>query len=176
MKLSSRRRGYKGKRASSTEGDTFSSDNTDLPQFSTLMRSIYKRCHPDLLRARFPEEASANEQGLQTINSVLDTIKKFNSFPPQIIKTIPLALLSENGNDLRSVTLRIKTAGGDCRRSLTSSFADLFIQAELIKDYEVDENLDVGMRKKGKKSKKKQRELFVWNEGFFKTSSEGEED
>ena len=174
MKLSSKRQGYKGRRSSSLETSSNSGEESSLPKFATLMRSVYKRCHPDLMRARFPEAALVNEKGLQTINSVLDTIKKFNSFPPQIIQSIPLALLSQDGNDLLHVTLRIKTAGGDCKRSLTLSFADLFIQAGLIKEDTIVDDKALSAKKKGKRAKK-QPDLFVWNAGFFVTEGEEEE-
>jgi hypothetical protein len=154
-------------------------EGAELPKFSDLMRKVYKRCHPDLVRSRFPEAASTNEVGLQTINSVLDTIKKFNSFPPQIIQTIPLALLPVEGDELRHVTLRIKTAGGDCKKSLTLSFTDLFLQAGLIEDTPASVEGVSGYQKVKKKGNKKNKDapvLFLWNEGFFKTEDEKEDD
>lgn len=176
-----KRGGYRGKRAVlvGDQGGEGNAKVIEIPKFSELMRKIYKRCHPDLVRSRFPEAASSNEVGLQTINSVLDTIKKFNSFPPQIIQTIPLALLPEDGDELRHVTLRIKTAGGDCRKSLTQSFTDLFLQAGLLKENISSMEEGSGLpkaKKRGKKSKLKEAPvLFEWNDGYFLTKDEEEE-
>ena len=170
--MSSKRGGYRGKKAvNNGGGDETAGD--DLPSFSALMRSVYKRTHPDLLRARFPEAATNNAEALQVINGILTTIKRFNQFPPQIISKIPLSMLTKGGDDVMPVVLNIKTAGGECRKSLTTSFADLFAQAGLL------ENDDsAGGKKKGKNKGKGKGDVFVWNEGYFPTepTPEDEED
>lgn len=151
------------------------------PKFADLMRTIYKRAHPDLLRAKYPKEAENNSDSLQVINSILTTIKSFNSFPPQIVKQIPLVLLPEGGNgdkELVYVRLSIKTAGGECRNSLTSSFTDLFLQAGLL-DQNVENRVDnrkLKGKKKGKKAKKAPLSLFEWNAEYFPEVPTGNEE
>jgi hypothetical protein len=68
---------------------------------------------------------------MQILNGILNTIKQYNEYPPQIIKRVPF-YLRESGNDLKCVELRIQTAGGDCRRALTTSFGTFFVEAGFI--------------------------------------------
>ena len=105
-----------------------------LPLFADLMRAITKRSHPDLLRAKYPEAADRNEKGLQVINGILSTIKAFNSYPPQLIKRIPLTLLPEGDEtELLQCSLEIKTGGGECKRALLLAFLTSFFKQDLYK-------------------------------------------
>ena len=99
-----------------------------LPEFSSLLRQLYKRAHPDVLRSANPELASYNDDSMQTLNGILSTIKTYNEYPAQIIKTIPFHLKTNDGR-LERVDLRIRTAGGDCKRQLTVSFSEFFVEA-----------------------------------------------
>ena len=101
------------------------------------------------------EAADRNEEGLQIINGILSTIKAFNSYPPQLIKRIPLTLLPEGDEtELLQCSLEIKTGGGECKKSLTTSFSDLFLQAGLIQaSFEVPEEMGKLQKKKKKKEK-----------------------
>ena len=101
-----------------------------LPEFQVLLRQLYRKSHPDLLRASHPEAAEVNDSSMQLLNGVLSTIKKFNQFPAQIVKTIPFNV--KNGDQVTVVNLKIQTAGGDCRRALTGSFRDFFYDAGII--------------------------------------------
>jgi hypothetical protein len=96
-----------------------------LPLFMPLMRQIYKKVHPDLLRSAHPELAKVNDNSMQVLNGVLSTIKMFGEYPPQIIKNIPFHMLDGNGST-RLVSLRIMTAGGECKRQLTECFGAFF--------------------------------------------------
>ncbi len=96
-----------------------------LPFFMALMRQIYKKVHPDLLRSSYPDLAKVNDESMQLINGVLSTIKNFGEYPPQIIKTIPFHMLDGQGGT-RLVSLHIQTAGGECKRQLTECFALFF--------------------------------------------------
>lgn len=137
-----------------------------------------KRSHPDLLRAKHPDAAHRNEEGLQIINGILSTIKSFNSYPPQLIKRIPLTLLPEkDGNELIQCSLDIKTGGGECKKSLTSSFSDLFQQAGLL-DESSSLHQDIGEIPENKKKKKRKGKKagnaappFTWNEEYFPEST-----
>jgi len=44
-----------------------SSNEENLPDFQSLLRSVYKKTHPDLLRASFPNEAITNDESMQVI-------------------------------------------------------------------------------------------------------------
>jgi len=96
-----------------------------LPLFMPLMRQIYKKVHPDLLRNSHPELARVNDTSMQVLNGVLSTIKEFGEYPPQIIKNIPFHMLDGNGAT-QLVSLRIMTAGGECKRQLTECFGVFF--------------------------------------------------
>ena len=97
-----------------------------LPEFAHLMRQLYKRAHPDLLRSTSPELAANNDESMQTVNGILSTVKTYNEFPAQIVKTIPFHLRMPDGN-LERHDLRIQTAGGDCKRQLTVAFEAFFV-------------------------------------------------
>ena len=101
-----------------------------LPEFQVLLRQLYRKSHPDLLRASHPEAAEVNDSSMQLLNGILSTIKKFNQFPAQIVKTIPFHI--KNGDQVTVVSLKIQTAGGDCRRSLTGSFRNFFYDSGII--------------------------------------------
>ena len=130
-----------------------------------------KRSHPDLLRAKYPEAADRNEEGLQIINGILSTIKAFNSYPPQLIKRIPLTLLPEGDEkELLQCSLEIKTGGGECKNSLTTSFSDLFLQAGLLQtSFDLPQERGKLQKKRKRKGKKAGNvaPLFAWNDEYF---------
>ena len=107
------------------------SDET-LPVFPNLLRSFYKRVHPDLLRAHSPMEADVNDSSMKELNGVLSSIKVYNEHPPAMVKNIVFYVKSsgsksESSRDaLKNVNLQLKTAGGDCKRSLMKTFQDFF--------------------------------------------------
>lgn len=105
-------------------------DGSALPSFSGLLRKIYMKSHPDLLKASHPEYASVNDDSIQVLNGIISTIKEANQYPPQIVKTIPFHV--KNGNDVRCISLDIKTAGGDCRNQLKNAFQRFFAEAGVL--------------------------------------------
>ena len=127
--------------------------------FSVLLRQLYKKTHPDLLRSRCSTSADHNDKMWQTVNGVLSTVKE-NAYPPAINQEIKLFLAGpgQPGTPLESVETRIHTAGGDCKRSLTKSFSALFVSARLFKADDVEP-------------------LFAWDEEYFRldTSSDQSE-
>ena len=148
-----------------------SASGSPMPRFADLMRAVYKRSHPDLLRAKYPDVADRNEEGLQVINGILSTIKAYNGYPPQLIKRIPIALLPQgDSKELIQCSLEIKTGGGECKKSLTTSFSDLFNQAGLLQaDAPQDKGTSMGQKKKKRKGKKAGNVAppFLWNDEYF---------
>lgn len=117
----------------------FGNVNTvDLPTINVLLRKLYLRAHPDIFKATHPELAEINDQSMQTLNGILSTIKEItteNIYPPQIIKTVPFYIRnSRNADQVDCVDLSIKTAGGDCRNQLMTSFERFFVDSEISKD------------------------------------------
>lgn len=88
---------------------------------------------------------------MQILNGVLSSIKTFNTFPPQIVKNIPFHFLTE-AKRIKVVELQIRTAGGECRKSLTNSFTLFFENAGV---------LDQGERSR------KGHVAFVWDKDYF---------
>jgi hypothetical protein len=107
-------------------------DNDNLPQFNDLLKSFYKKSHPDILRSVNSEFAVHNDNAYQQLNEVLSAIKDINTFPPQLHKSIHFHIKSD-GNNITKVELLIRTGGGDCRKSLTTSFETFFMNAGINK-------------------------------------------
>lgn len=107
----------------------------DIPQFSGLLRQFYKQTHPDILRASNSEYADVNDQSWKTLNGILTTIKEVNSYPPQMVKTIPFYMRSTaSKTGFKTVELRIRTAGGDCKKQLTVTLQNFFMESEISPD------------------------------------------
>lgn len=94
------------------------------PNLQTLLRSLYKRAHPDIIRHSNPELAEVNNASLQVLNGVLSTLKVANAYPPRLTQSIPFHV--RNGEGIGQYNLRLITAGGDSRGQLTVSFAQFF--------------------------------------------------
>lgn len=109
-------------------------DNGDLPKFSNMIRQLYRKSHPDLLRASHPDFATINDQSMQVLNSVLTAIKTYNEFPPQIVKNMPFYLKNAGSTTLNCVDLNIRTAGGDCKKLITRTFETFFTESGISKD------------------------------------------
>lgn len=90
----------------STARKSFRSDRykkVDAPEvecadFQSLLRSLYKKSHPDLLRSSFPEQADTNDQSMQLLNGILTTIKQYNAYPPRTKRSLPFFVRGEGGN------------------------------------------------------------------------------
>jgi hypothetical protein len=107
------------------------SNEEPLPDFQHLLRQLYKKTHPDLLRAVHPEAAVVNDSSMQVLNGILSTIKQYNEFPPQIVKRVPFFVRDPEGQ-MKSVELNIRTAGGDSRKTLTASFTTFFAEVGFV--------------------------------------------
>lgn len=107
----------------------------EVPQFAGLLRQFYKQTHPDILRASNSEFADINDQSWKTLNGILSTIKEVNSYPPQMVKTIPFHMRSSSSKTgFKQVDLRIRTAGGDCKKQLTVTLQNFFVESEISPD------------------------------------------
>ena len=114
----------KSRRSRSNSSSTLK-ETGPVPDFHELLRQLYRKSHPDLLRASHPQLAEVNDSSMQLLNGILSTIKKYNEYPAQIVKTIPFHI--RDGQEIKLAHLRIQTAGGDCRRALSTSFQDFFL-------------------------------------------------
>jgi Domain of unknown function (DUF4460) len=137
----------KSRRSRSNSTSTVKGPET-IPDFHELLRQLYRKSHPDLLRASHPQFAEVNDSSMQLLNGILSTIKKYNEYPAQIVKTIPFHI--RDGEVIKIAHLKIQTAGGDCRRSLSTSFQNFF--------------LDVGI------TNKETGGSFSWGKDYFPTS------
>lgn len=99
-------------------------DDSSLPLFSTLMKKLYMKSHPDLLRAVSEEKATVNDASMQIINGILSTVKENKEFPVASTQSIPFYV--RNGTEYDLMELRIRTGGGDCRHQLAACFEDFF--------------------------------------------------
>jgi len=113
-----------------TSKQTADGPTEEAPRFSVLLKQLYKRTHPDLLRSRCAVSADHNDKQWQVLNGILSSVRgDAGEYPRAISQTMTLYLL---GATLEPVQLRIQTAGGDCKRSLTKSFTDLFLSAKIL--------------------------------------------
>lgn len=109
--------------------------DAELPQFANLLRQFYRQSHPDLLRASNGEYANINDQSWQVFNGILTTIKEKNSYPPQMVKDIPFYVRSNNiDSDYVCRILRVRTGGGDCKKQLTLTLQNFFVESGLSTD------------------------------------------
>ena len=120
-------------------------DDSNLPEFQVLLRQLYKKSHPDLLRSSFPSESIINDNSMQLLNSVLTAIKSTDEMPPAMKKIIPFYVKTAQ-NEVKVVTLNINTSGGYSKNNITSTFETFF--------------LDCGITTSSNKK-------FQWNEEYF---------
>jgi len=99
---------------------------------NVLLRQFYKQTHPDILRSSNSQYADSNSDSMQVLNGILTTIKGVNQYPQRMYTEIPFFVKSNDGT-INKVSLVIRTAGGDCRKQLTSAFEQLFTQCGLLK-------------------------------------------
>lgn len=127
-------------------------DNGDsnTPDFQALLRQLYKKSHPDLLRSSYPNESIINDNSMQLLNGVLSAIKSTTEMPPAMRKSIPFYLKSSNSSELKSVSLNINTSGGYSRNQITTTFENFFIEAGITK---------------------KDNSKFKWNDDYWKLSN-----
>lgn len=129
-----------------------------VKQFNDLLRQLYRQCHPDVLRAVRPQYADVNDQSIQVLNGILSTIKEPNSYPPRMVQTIPFYMkrlpsqpapataaagapaavaagassVGAVDDGFQRVDMRLKTAGGECRRQFTKAMHDFFVASGMM--------------------------------------------
>ena len=130
-----------------------SMNESNLPLFSDLIKKIYLKSHPDLIRSHSADRAAVNDASMQSLNGVLSTIKTTEEFPPATDKMIPFFINIDG--EFRKVDLKLKTGGGDCRYQLARCFEDFFEKTNVNsgkfswgKDYfrDVDNSRDIKMK------------------------------
>jgi hypothetical protein len=148
-----RRLSTRPSRKSSPRGYKGSKENlSELPQFSDLLRQFYRQSHPDLLRATHAEHATVNDDSWQVLNGILSTIKERDSYPPQMNKAVPFFLRTKDAETgIKRVELKIRTAGGCCKKQLATTMENFFVESGIAAD--------------GK---------FIWGKEYFPTAIAGE--
>lgn len=113
-------------------------DDANKPNLQSLLRSLYLRAHPDVIRHSEPALADVNNASMQVLNGVLSTLKVHNSYPPRLSQVIPFHV--KTGDSIKSFELKLVTAGGDSRRQLTESFSVFFREAGILqgRDFQWD--------------------------------------
>ena len=119
---------YQSKSNRSRKGSKGNKEDETLPDFPALLRNLYKKVHPDLLRARSPIEADINDSSMKELNGVLSTLKGYNEYPPAMVKNISFYVKGTGSDELKKVNLTLRTAGGDCKRLLMNTFEDFFFR------------------------------------------------
>jgi hypothetical protein len=104
------------------------------PKFSAMIRQLYRRSHPDLLRASHLEFSIVNDQSMQVLNGVLSAVKTYNEYPPQIVKRIPFHMKTIGADSVNCFHLNIVTAGGDSKKQITRTFQEFFVKTGISED------------------------------------------
>jgi hypothetical protein len=117
-------------------------------EFATLLRQLYRKSHPDLLRHSHPEIAEMNDHSMQVLNGILSTIKT-EQFPQSIWKDITFHLKVAGTNELKPYVLQIRTGGGDCKNHLTQTFTSFFMETGILES-----------------------DCFAWNKEYFPVTIE----
>ena len=94
------------------------------PNLQSLLRALYRRAHPDIIRSSAPELAEVNNASLQLLNGVLSTLKVPNQYPERLNQSIPFHV--KEGETITRFELKLVTAGGDSKRQLTATFSAFF--------------------------------------------------
>ena len=139
------RRKYQQQKYENNNNNNNDNNNNSLPEFQVLLRQLYKKSHPDLLRSSFPSESIINDNSMQLLNSVLTSIKSTDEMPPAMKKSIPFYIKISH-NEVKVVTLNINTSGGYSKNQITNTFETFF--------------LDCGITTNDTKK-------FQWNEEYF---------
>lgn len=101
--------------------------DASAPEFANLLKTFYKKSHPDIIRSYDAQKAEENDVAFQQLNELLSTIKENNSYPPQQNRTLIFNV--KDNNNFKKVPLVIKTSGGECRKALYDTFSRFFLAA-----------------------------------------------
>lgn len=98
----------------------------DLPLFHNLLRQLYRRAHPDLMKSHSETMSRINDTSMQELNGVLSTVKGKSEFPQAIDKRFTFYMKNTTTSEYQKYELLLKTSGGDCRKQLRTSFEQFF--------------------------------------------------
>jgi hypothetical protein len=112
--------------------------DTNRPKLQSLLRTLYMRSHPDIIRHSEPGYADINSESMQLLNGVLSTLKEPNQYPPRISQVIPFYCKSNETIVLHE--LKLIGSGGDSKRQLTDTFSQFFKEIGILdtKDFTWD--------------------------------------
>lgn len=102
------------------------SKNDDAPNFQSLLRQLYRRSHPDLVKSYSEEMSRVNDNSMKELNGVLSSIKT-TEFPPALDKSFTFYMKDQN-QSYETFELRLKTSGGECRKQLKKTFEAFFLK------------------------------------------------
>lgn len=97
----------------------------NLQSFHSLLRQLYRKTHPDLVRSHSEVMSKVNDISMQELNGVLSTIKT-TDFPPAIDKRFIFYVKDTKTQAYEKHELHLKTSGGDCRKQLKTTFETFF--------------------------------------------------
>ena len=91
-----------------------------------MLRQFYKKVHPDLF-GRFPELKEANEESLQVLMSVLETIKSNNAeYVPVRTEKVYFYVRTDKPDHFMKVPVTLRTTGNHCHHVVAESLSKLF--------------------------------------------------
>lgn len=99
----------------------------DAPEFKDVYRKFMSKVHPDLF-TKYPELQETNETSLQSLNEVLQGAK--SGVVDSVLKPTRMDLdffvRTDNDHEFLKVPLRLRLAGGYCKRQAGEQMGALF--------------------------------------------------
>jgi hypothetical protein len=102
------------------------SNELSLPTFHNLLRQLYRKIHPDLVRSHSEMMSKVNDTSMQELNGVLSTVKTIDY--PRVIDKRFIFYAKDKDSIYQQHELHLKTSGGDCRKQLKGTFEIFFKQ------------------------------------------------
>jgi hypothetical protein len=103
----------------------------NFPTFHSLLRQLYRKTHPDLVRSHSETMSKANDISMQELNGVLSTVKTTDY--PRVLDRRFVFYVKDMNQTYNQHELHLKTSGGDCRKQLKTTF-ELFFKETGISD------------------------------------------
>ncbi|KNC83004.1 hypothetical protein SARC_04727 [Sphaeroforma arctica JP610] len=79
----------------------------------------------------FPKQKKQNETSLQKLLSFIDEIKSTDSFPSRQTLLLTFEIPRGRSGAFKTINLKIRTSGGDCRRVVEDSILQCFNECDL---------------------------------------------
>jgi hypothetical protein len=96
----------------------------NLPTFHALLRQLYRKIHPDLVRSHSETMSKVNDTSMQELNGVLSTVKTVDY--PRVLDKRFIFYAKDINSIYQPHELHLKTSGGDCRKQLKGTFEVFF--------------------------------------------------